>query len=95
MNNHIIANELLRQARALERSANLYRIRSYRHAALVLQGMERPVEEIIKCRGRAGLAAIPGIGEHIAYSIDMLLRTGKFVRWPDRKSQGRPLEKVA
>jgi holliday junction DNA helicase RuvA len=95
MNNHLIANELLKHARVLDRNANLYRIRSYRHAAMVLQGMDRPAEDILHRNGRAGLAAIPGIGEHIAYTVEMLLRTGRFLRWPERKAAAAPLEKVA
>jgi DNA polymerase/3'-5' exonuclease PolX len=95
MNNHLIADQLLKHARLLDRNANLYRIRSYRHAAMVLQGMDRPVAEILHSKGRSGLAAIPGIGEHIAFTIDVLLRTGKFIRWPQRKSIAGTIQKVA
>jgi DNA polymerase/3'-5' exonuclease PolX len=95
MTNHLIANQLLKHARMLDRNANLYRIRSYRHAAMVLQAMDRPAAEILKYEGRVGLAAIPGIGEHIAWTIDLLVRTGRFIRWSDRKGSQPNLEKVA
>ena len=95
MNNHLIANQLLKQARMLDRRSNLFRIRSYRHAAMVLQGMDRPASEILRSQGRGGLAEIPGIGEHIAYTIEMLLRTGKFVRMSESSAHARPLDKVA
>ena len=87
MNNHLIAKELLGAARQLDRNSNLYRIRAYRHAAMVLQGMERPADEILRRQGRLGLAAIPGIGEHIAFTIEMLLKSGKFIRWSERNSK--------
>jgi DNA polymerase/3'-5' exonuclease PolX len=95
MTNHLIANQLLKQARKLNRNANLYRIRSYRHAAMVLQAMDQPAAEIIKNEGRVGLAAIPGIGDHIACTIEILLRTGRFMSWSDRKGLQPTLEKVA
>jgi DNA polymerase/3'-5' exonuclease PolX len=95
MTNHLIANQLLKQARNLDRNANLYRIRSYRHAAMVLQALDRPAAEILKNEGRASLAAIPGIGDHIACTIDLLIRTGKFIRWSDRNRSQPTMEKVA
>jgi DNA polymerase/3'-5' exonuclease PolX len=85
MNNHLIADKLLEHARGLDRCSNLYRIRAYRHAAMVLQGLDQPVEEILRQQGRQALANIPGIGQHIAFTIDMLVRKGLFMRWPERK----------
>jgi len=92
MNNHLIANELLRAARSMDRSSNLYRIRSYRHAAMVLHGMDQQILEILRHKGRAGLASIPGIGQHIAFTIEMLVRTGKLIHWSDRFSSSSKVE---
>jgi DNA polymerase/3'-5' exonuclease PolX len=95
MNNHLIAEQLLKQARLLDRNSNLYRIRSYRHAAMVIQRLDLPVAEILRRHGRTGLAAIPGIGDHLAFNIEVLLRTGRFIRWTERKSITGSVEKVA
>jgi len=84
MSNRLISQTLLQVARSLGRERNLYRQRAYRQAALMIQGLDEPVSEIIKTKGRFALAVIPGIGDHIAYTIDMLLKTGKVIMWSER-----------
>ncbi len=84
MNNHLISQKLLAHARHLHGGANPYRVRSYRHAAMVIDGLNRPVAELLSEQGRSALARLPGIGEHLAYTIEMLLRTGKVVAYSER-----------
>jgi DNA polymerase/3'-5' exonuclease PolX len=84
MTNHQIALALLSFARSMTRQTNLYRQRSYRQAAIVVQGLDDPVTNILSHRGRHGLASIPGIGEHLAYTIETYLRCGRVVPWSDR-----------
>ncbi len=79
MDNHTIAQRLLDYANYLEaREGNLYRIRAYRRAAETVLGLDRPVREILDECGRRGLEALPGIGTHLSYTLETLVRTGEF-----------------
>lgn len=92
MDNRTIAQELTAHAHALEQTQpHLYRVRAYRRAAEVILGLERPVAEIIAERGCAGLAELPGIGRHLSYTIEHLVRTGEFLTFDEREvDSGRP-----
>jgi DNA polymerase/3'-5' exonuclease PolX len=79
MDNTILAKRLREYARHLDRQRdNLYRIRAYRRAADVVERLDRPVHELLEKEGRDALAALPGIGAHLAYTIEELIRTGEF-----------------
>ena len=97
MTNDQIACRLIDYARGLEPRTNLYRARSYRNAALLLQRLDVPVAELLKTEGRGALAALPGIGAHLAFTIDKLIETGEVVPWSPRKAvrQNSPLGNVA
>ena len=47
-------------------------------------GLADPAAMILNRDGRRGLARMPGIGSHLAYTIDELLRTGTFRTWNER-----------
>jgi hypothetical protein len=84
MNNHTIAAKLTEFANYLEaRESSVYRVRAYRQAAQTVLGLDRQVTDIIAAEGRSGLEALPGIGAHLAYTIEGLIRTGDF------RTQGR------
>jgi DNA polymerase/3'-5' exonuclease PolX len=85
MTNADIAKHLLDYARTLAISAHLFRARAYRMAAFVIQGLDGPVEELLAEKGRNGLAELPGIGSHLAFTIDTLVTTGEFVPYSERK----------
>ena len=85
MTNADIAKHLLDYARTLAISSHLFRSRSYRMAAFVIQGLDRPVEELLAERGRTALSDIPGIGQHLAFTIETLVTTGEFVPYSERK----------
>ncbi|HLJ94318.1 MAG TPA: helix-hairpin-helix domain-containing protein [Gemmataceae bacterium] len=79
MDNRQIAQELVRYAEYLEaREANLYRVRAYRKAAETVQGLERPLADLVATAGRSGLEELPGIGSHLSYTLEELVRTGEF-----------------
>jgi DNA polymerase (family 10) len=85
MDNRAIAQRLLEYARFLDaRADNLYRVRAYRRAADTVLTLDRPVEDIVTATGRKGLEELPGIGVHLSYTIDGLVRTGEF-RTMDRE----------
>jgi DNA polymerase (family 10) len=79
MDNQMVARHLTRHARELEREGgNLYRARAYRRAALVMLGLDRPVESMVAEQGATGLRKLPGIGDHISETIALLVTTGQF-----------------
>jgi DNA polymerase (family 10) len=85
MDNLSIAQRLRNHARQLDgQDGNLFRIRAYRRAAQIVLGMERPITEILAERGAKGLEAIPGIGNHLAFTIEHLARTGEFLTFEER-----------
>ena len=78
MNNTSITRHLLDHAAVLESNGhNLFRVRSYRRAAAVVQMLPRPVSELLAAGGRQALEAVPGIGEHLSYTLEGLVRTGE------------------
>ena len=75
MTNAEIARRLQKYARELgQKHENLYRIRAYRRAAVVVLGLPRPVDELEPWE----LQALPGIGNHIFTSIAHYVRTGEW-----------------
>src|SRR5262245_17508819 len=80
MNNAQIAEKLLAHARELEAHGhNLYRVRAYRRAALSIRMLAVEVSELLEQGGRAALATIPGVGAHLAFTLERLLRRGEWV----------------
>jgi DNA polymerase/3'-5' exonuclease PolX len=63
--------------------SQLYRVRAYRQAAETIRRLEQPLSDILDREGRRGLRALPGIGDHIAFTLEELLRTGEFRTWRD------------
>lgn len=79
MDNRAIARRLREYARYLEQQQdNLFRVKAYRRAAAIVESLRRPVCELIAEGGRARLEAMPGLGDHLAYTIETLMRTGEF-----------------
>ena len=79
MDNRAIAQRLLEYADYLDaREGNFYRPRAYRRAAETVLRLDQPVAHIVASRGRSGLEELPGIGRHLSYTIDGLVRTGEF-----------------
>lgn len=79
MTNATIADKLTEYANYLEaREANVYRVRAYRQAAQTVLGLDRQVSDLLVAEGRAGLEALPGIGAHLSYTIEALVKTGEF-----------------
>src|SRR2546430_7096417 len=79
MDNRTIAEHLIEHASYLEgREANLYRVRAYRRAADTILSLDRPLAEIVKNKGREGLEQLEGIGSHLSFTLEGLVRTGEF-----------------
>ena len=73
MNNDTLAKRLLEFAAILESNGeNLYRVRAYRQAAVTIQGLNRPVAELVAVAGPRGLRGLPGVGASLAKTIAAL-----------------------
>jgi holliday junction DNA helicase RuvA len=87
MDNFTIAQRLREYAKQLEgRQGNLYRIRAYRRAALTVLSLDRPVAQILADDGARVLQALPGVGAHLAFTIEHLVRTGDFLTFEERSA---------
>src|ERR1700682_5471832 len=85
MDNRTIADWLTDYAHFLEtEGGSLYRVRAYRRAAQTLMGLDHPAAHTVEAEGRKGLEELAGIGTHLAYTIDELVRTGEFRTWDQR-----------
>jgi DNA polymerase/3'-5' exonuclease PolX len=75
-----IVRRLRGEARVLAaRGENLFRIRAYRWAAGVVEGLGRPVADMVAEQGRSALEELPGIGRRMAVTIELFVRTGEWV----------------
>jgi putative hydrolase len=59
---------------------NGFRVSAYRRAAATLDSLDEPVDEILAREGRAGLVALPNIGDGIAAAIAEMLATGRWAQ---------------
>ena len=73
MKNLEVAKLLNEIADYLEFADDTFRVRAYRKAALVIEGLSEDIEQIWKNRK---LEDLPGVGEGIAKKIDDFLKTG-------------------
>jgi hypothetical protein len=79
MDNHTIAEYLRTYARELARDeGDLYRVRAYRRAADTVETLDELLAELVAREGRKGLQSLPGIGAHLALTLERLVRTGEF-----------------
>jgi hypothetical protein len=79
MTNENIAERLIDYSHQLEAEGpNVFRARAYRRAAEIVRGLGQELADIVAQEGRAGLEALPGIGESLAFTLDELVRTGEF-----------------
>src|SRR3989338_8350456 len=76
MKNREVAELLNKIADYLELEEDTFRVRAYRKAALVIEGLSEDIEEIAK-KGIEALEELPGIGEGIAKKIIDFLENGK------------------
>ncbi len=60
---------------------------AYQKVAMVLENLERDVEEIYKKEGVEGLKKIPGVGKGIASKIEEYLKKGKIKYYEDLKKK--------
>jgi DNA polymerase/3'-5' exonuclease PolX len=90
MDNHEIARRLQAYAHELDAEfGNLHERRAYRQAADAMLRLDRPAAELVASGGRKELESLPGIGSHLSYTIEGLIRTGEFRTHPRSRSRRR------
>lgn len=78
MENVEIARRLEEVADLLEtQRAVSFRIQAYRRAAAAVRRIEKPLHEIWRDQGEAGLRAVTGVGDRLATMLRTLLTTGR------------------
>ena len=60
-----------------EQGASRYRVEAYRHGAETLRGLARPVSDVLRDEGIAGLERLPAIGEALGRAIRAVVETGR------------------
>lgn len=79
MTNQELANRLKQHARRLaSERVSLYRVTAYRRAAEAIERLTIPAPELVRQQGIAGLRRLPGVGDHLAFAIDRLIKTGDY-----------------
>ncbi len=93
MNNKEISDKLREIASLLEeQGANTFRANAYRRAANTVDGLTKPMNEIVDQLGISGLTDLPGIGVGIARSIYEYVVTGHMSRLESLKSGHDPVQ---
>jgi DNA polymerase/3'-5' exonuclease PolX len=78
MTNGDIARKLRERASELARGGdNLYRVRAFRQAAVVVQGLSDDVGALVAAAGPRALERVPGIGKSLASTIAELAVGGE------------------
>lgn len=79
MNNRELAEKLKGYAHFLRAGGgNVFRVRAYLQAAGIVESLSTPVQELLDRQGIEALQKLPGIGDHLAFTIERLLHTGQF-----------------
>lgn len=78
-----------------DQGANVYRSRAYLRAAETLRTLERPVAELLREEGEAGLDKLPGIGPSLAHAIRDIVLTGRLPMLDRLRGEGHPVELLA
>jgi hypothetical protein len=77
--NTVLAANLREYADILaQQDADGFRVSAYRRAADVVEGLARPISDILKTQGRDGLVVLPGIGRGIASALAEMVTTGRW-----------------
>ncbi len=95
MDNTTIARKLLDRALSLEENGHsLYRIRAYRHAAGLVLMMPVAIDDLVRDGGREALESLPGVGAHLAFTLEKLVRDGELRTLGPAPEETNPRERV-
>jgi hypothetical protein len=95
MDNATIATRLLEHALALEANGHtFYRVRAYRRAASLVKMLPRSLQDVVQEGGRDALAALPGIGSHLAVTLEALVNEGRLRTLGPKPEETDPEERL-
>lgn len=95
MTNTTIASHLLSHAGELESHGhNLYRVRAYRKAAALVKMLPVELEQLLDVGGRPALQALPGIGSHLAVTLESLVREDRLRTMGPKPEETDPEERL-
>lgn len=75
-----------------EQGASFYRVQAYRRAAGTVRHLPTPVSDLFERQGIDGLRELPGIGDHLATAIRILLLTGRLPILERLRGEADPVE---
>ena len=78
-----------------EQGANAFRVKAWRTAAAAIRSLNRPVAEIFRDVGLAGLDGIPGVGPSLARAIREILQTGRLAMQERLQAASDPVARIA
>lgn len=90
MENKLIAsilNEIADMLSIEETKTSKFEVRAYKNAALVIESLQDPIEEIYKKGGKKALMELPGIGKGLAEKIEEYLIKGKIEKYEELKKK--------
>jgi hypothetical protein len=67
-----------------------FRVAAYRKAADTVDGLDRPVRDILATRGRDALVALPNIGRGIAAALSEMVMTGRWSQLDRLRGSAEP-----
>lgn len=89
--NAILAANLRELADLLEQQdADGFRVSAYRNAADTVDGLDRPVRDILAAGGSEALVALPNIGRGIASALSEILTTGRWSQLDTLRGSSEP-----
>ena len=96
LDNEHLAQRLIEIADLLDaQSANQFRSRAYRRAAVAVRRLTQPVWQIVAEEGVAALTRLPGIGRSIARTLERLCETGRAPLLDQLRATFGPEDKLA
>jgi len=75
-----------------EQGASPFRVQAYRRAAGTVRHLPTPVSDLFERQGIEGLRKLPGIGDHLATAIRILLVTGRLPILERLRGEADPIE---
>ncbi len=87
MKNQNLAKILYEMGYFLEMEEMPFKPRAYQKVAIIIDALERDIDEMYKKGGRKALEEIPGIGKNISEKIEEYLQTGKIKYYEELKKE--------
>ncbi len=80
-----ILNVIAKLLSLSEKPTARFEVRAYQKAALTIETLQEPIEDIYKKGGTKALMELPGVGKSIAGHIEEYIKTGKIKKYEELK----------